>query len=221
VERRTKARAASSERGLGPDSPVCSTLFFAFALALASPLPARAAPPDARLALEPGAPRIEKLPDGFDFVLVDSPSVLQAELLPTGELLLDPKSPGEARVFLFSRRLVRVLEVAVGRPLPAPDPPPTGACAKPRIDRTCHGPWARHLLHASASDTPLLAFEVEGLQEQAKAAKALLVSARLEKLDVAFSPFGVRIKGARDPAEKRRALLVIWPVVLGQLRLDD
>ena len=79
----------------------------------------------------------------------------------------------------------------------------------------------KRLRHLPASDAPPLTFEIEGLQAQAKAAKALLLSAKLGKLDVSFSPFGVRIKGAKDEAEKRRALVIIWPVVLGPLRLDE
>lgn len=207
------ASAVASARALTCAAAVALSCFLAS--------PARAAPPDARLALKLKVPRIEKLPDGFTFVLVDAPDVLDAELLSTGELLLDPKSPGEAHVFLFSRRLVRVLELAVERPLLAPEPAPRGPCEKPRIDRACHAAWARRLQHLAASDAPALLFEIEGLQEEAKAARELLVSAGMSKLDVSFSPFGVRIKGAKDEVERRRALMIIWPVVLGPLRVDD
>lgn len=183
--------------------------------------PARAAPPDRRLQLDRRTPRIEKLATAAGAVLADPPGVVQAELLPTGELLLEPKGEGEARVFLFARREVRVWEVAVGRPPTAPAPAPTGSCARPRIDAACHAPWAAHLLHLPAAEAPPLVFEVEGLQAQAKAAQKALEAAGLRHVSAAFSPFGVKLKGARDEAERRRALVALWPVALGPLRVDE
>lgn len=182
---------------------------------------AGAAPPDRRLQLDRRAPRIEKLVAAADAVLADPPGVVLAELLPTGELLLEPKGEGEARVFLFARREVRVWEVAVGRPLTAPAPAPAGPCAQPHIDAACYPAWAARLLHLPAAEAPPLVFELEGLQAQAKAAQKALEAAGLRQVAAAFSPFGVKLKGAKDEAERRRALVALWPAALGPLRVDE
>ena len=65
-----------------------------------------------------------------------------------------------------------------------------------------------------------LVFEVEGLQAEARAAQAELATAGLRHVQLAVGPFGVRLKGARDDAEKRRALRTIWPAILGPLRVE-
>ncbi len=92
------------------------------ALALLFAGAAQAAPPDARIALSGGKPLLQRFEGEFAAVEVEPPDVVHAELLPTQELLLEPRAPGLARVFLFTARLVRVVEVAVDVPLPPPLP---------------------------------------------------------------------------------------------------
>ena len=142
-------------------------------IAIISPLrPARAAPPDVRLALSVGTPRIERVDESFTAVLSDDEAIVHAELLPSGELLLEPRGKGTVRVLLFASRLVRALEIAVGVPLPAIDPAPVGPCAKPRITPACYAAWRLHLQHLPAADAPPIEFEIEGVQEQIRQAQA-------------------------------------------------
>jgi hypothetical protein len=183
---------------------------------------ARAAPPDARLAIELGAPKIERIDPSFTVVESDDETVVRAELLPSGELLLEPKHRGTTRVFLFAPRLVRVIEISIGEPLPAIDPAPALPCAKPLINVACYPAWRTHLQHLLASDAPPLELEIEALQEELKQATAALGKAGLN-LSLAINAFGIKIKSGKEVAEpglERRALRTIWPFILGPMRLD-
>ena len=62
---------------------------------------------------------------------------------------------------------------------------------------------------------------IEKIQAEARAAQAELEGAGLRHVQLALGPFGVRLKGARDDAEKRRALRAIWPAILGPLRVEQ
>ncbi len=190
-------------------------------IAIISPLrAARAAPPDVRLALPVGTPRIERVDESFTAVLSDDDAIVHAELLPSGELLLEPRAPGTVRVLLFATRLVRALEISASVPLPAIDPAPAGLCAKPRITPSCYAAWRLHLQHLPAADAPPIEFEIEGVQEQIRQAQSALTRAGLTKISLAVSSSGVRLKGVADPSEERRALQTIWPWLLGPLRID-
>ena len=207
-------RAGSARR------QIVGTPIIAIACLSLAALPARAAPPDARLELPAGKPRIERVDPSFSVAESDDESIVHAELLPSGELLLEPRGAGTTRVFLFAPRLVRAIEVAAASPLPAIDPAPAAPCAKAHITPACYAPWRKRLLHLPAADAPALEFELEGQQESLKAAGALLVQAGLGGVTLRLSPFGVKLAGAKDAAEERRALRTIWPALLGPLRID-
>ena len=170
-----------------------------------------ATPADRRLELKVGTPLIERVEPGTLFVETDGPG-LHAELLASGELLLEARKPGLSRVFLFSKRLVRVYLVAVGVPLPPEGP---GGCA-PVVDAKSYD-----ACRARIGPGEKVVFEPEGLQAQAKAAQVELDRALLPQVSAGFTPYGLRLKGARDEPERRRALRAIWPLLLGPLRLDD
>lgn len=168
-----------------------------------------AIPAEARLSLHAGEHRIEKI-DPVDAVEAEGP--LHAELLPSGnELLLEPKEKGVGHVFLFTHRRVHVIEVYIDTPAPK-DP------EKPRCiaitDAACYAQFR-------AAPQPRMVFEIEGLKAEAKAAQDELVKAGLDKVEVAISPYGVKLKNTKDSAEKRKALRAIWPAILGPLRLDE
>ncbi len=168
-----------------------------------------AIPPDARITLHAGEHHIEKIAPA-DAVEAEGP--LHAELLPSGnELLLEPSAKGIARAFLFTRRQVRVIEVLIEVEPPPPAPKPSCETVK---DAACYAQFR-------AAPQPKMIFELEGLQAEAKAAQEELAKAGLAHIQVALSPWGVKLKGAKDDAEKRRALRAIWPAILGPLRVDD
>lgn len=169
-----------------------------------------AMPADKRLTMRPGAPLIERADAGVLAVEAEPP--LHAELLASGELLLEAPQPGVFRVFLFSKRQVRAWEVAAGVPLP---PAPPGGCTEVRDDATYEA------CRKIAGPQDRIRFDLEGLQAEAKAAQAVLAKAGLSSVQIALSAWGVKLKGTRDDAEKRRALALVWPFVLGPLRLDD
>jgi hypothetical protein len=200
---------------------VLSTLL---SLATLAPAQAMAAPPDVRLVLSPGAPRIDKVTSDFTAVVVEAPAALRAEILPAGELLLEPVAGAAAtstHVFLFAPRLVRVLEVAIGRPLEEPAPAPGGACKAPVVTAACYPAWRARLSHLEAAQAPRLTYELEGLQAEARAATLRLAAAGLGHLAFARSAMGVRLVGARDAAERQRALCAVWDAVLGTLRVEE
>ena len=168
-----------------------------------------ASPAEARLSLHAGDHRIEKISPGFEAVETEGP--LRAELLPSGdELLLEPSGRGIARAFLFGRREVRVVEVFIDTP---PPPPPAKPLCPTVKDAACYAQFR-------GAPQPKMIFELEGVQAEAKAAQEELAKAGLPTIAVALSPWGVKLKGAKDEAEKRRALRAIWPTILGPLRLD-
>jgi hypothetical protein len=162
-----------------------------------------ASPPDVRLA----AAKIQKIDEGA--LAVESEGSLRAELLPSGNELLLEGSAG--RAFVFYRHVVRVYEL--GPPLASSTPP---ACA-PIADRNCYSSWAAFLANATAP----VQFTLEGLQIEAQAAQALLDAAGLSKVQLQLSAFGIKLKGARDEAESRKAIRAIYPAILGPLRLDN
>ena len=169
-----------------------------------------AVPADLRVSLHAGEQRIEKIDWRAESVETDGP--LRAELLPSGnELLLEPSAKGIGRAFVFSRRQVRVIEAFIDTPLPPPAEKP--ACPSVR-DAGCYAQFR-------ASPQPRMVFELEGLQAEAKAAQDELAKAGLAHIEVAISPWGVKLRGAKSDAEKRQALKAIWPAILGPLRLDD
>jgi hypothetical protein len=124
-------------------------------------------------------------------------------------------------VFLFARRLVRVVEAAVEVQLPAPAPAPAGLCALPVITEKCYPAWRERLSHLAAAEAPQVSYELEGMQQEAKAAGALLAAAGLGHVGFARSALGVRLKGAKDAAEKRAALRAVYGAVLGPLRFEE
>ena len=145
-------------------------------------------------------------------VVCETEGPLRAELLPSGnEVLLEPSGKGLARAFLFGRREVHVIEVAVDAAFPEPGPAPSCTAVK---DDICYAQFRSHPL-------PQMVFELAGLQAEARAAQEELDKAGLPQLRVAISPWGVKLTGPEDAAEKRRALRAIWPAILGPLRLDE
>jgi len=169
-----------------------------------------AIPADARLTLHAGEHRIERIALAAETVETEGP--LHAELLPSGnELLLEASAKGLARAFLFARHEVRVIEVAIDTPFPDPGPEPTCATVK---DAACYAQFRAHPM-------PKLTFELEGLQAELKAAQEELNRAGLAHVSVAISPWGVKIKGEQNFVEKRKALRIIWPTILGPFRLDE
>ena len=162
---------------------------------------ALAGPGDKRLSLQPGQRRIREDRSGAE-------AVAGAELLPSGNEVLIEK-PG--LVFVFYRRDVQVFEVA-DRFTPRA-PKPTG-CPVIR-DASCYEKW-----RAAAEPNNKLVFELEGLQAEARAAQKELDSAGLTHVKLALSGAGVKLEGARDEQERRRALQAIWPAILGPLRFE-
>jgi len=115
-----------------------------------------------------------------------------------------------AHAFLFTRREVRAIEIFIDTPAPPPQEKPFCATVK---DAACYAQFR-------ASPQPKMIFELEGLQAEARAAQEELAKAGLLQIEVAISSWGVKLKGARDAAERRRALRAIWPAILGPLRID-
>jgi hypothetical protein len=169
-----------------------------------------AIPADLRVSLRSGEHRIEKIDWRAESVETEGP--LHAELLPSGnEVLLEPSGKGVARAFVFTRRDVRVIEAYIDTPQPSPPAKPSCAAIS---SAACYAEFR-------AAPQPRMVFEIEGLQAEARVAQEELAKAGLAKIEVAISPWGVKLRGAKDAAEKRRALKAIWPVILGPLRLDD
>lgn len=167
-----------------------------------------AVPAEARMSFHAGSQAIEKISPDTEAVEVEGP--LRAELLPSGnEMLLEPLGKGIARVFLFAPREVRVIEIAIDAEFPPSALPPVCPTVK---DAGCYQQFR-------ASPPSRIVFEPEGLQAEARAAQEELEKAGLAHVRLALSPYGVKLTGARDGKEKRRALRAIWPAILGPLRL--
>ena len=244
----------------GSAPPIALPLLIALALLIGIALPVLALPANQSLELKPKQLRFERPPFGevstASAALVDDANVASAELLPSGEVLIEARTPGLAQVFIFGKREVEVVRVVVlprpaapegtrpaldrsaspagglpragatdqqraaclARSLPgAPIQIPTPACYAVQVERLTR----QEAVEAPPAAMPRFVFDLEGLQAEAKAAQALLDQAGLSQVRVALSPFGVKLSGAKDDEEKRRALIALYPAVLGPLRLDE
>lgn len=159
-----------------------------------------AIPPDVRIP----AAKIQKIDEGA--LAVESEGELHAELLPSGnEVLLEGKF---GRAFLFYPHVVKVIEIGL---------------QQPESELTSCAPIADEKSYRDCLQRPArsVQFTLEGLQVEARAAQKLLDEVGLAKVQVQLSSFGIKLKGARDDAEARKALRVIYHAILGPLRLDN
>lgn len=179
-------------------------------------------------------------------VKVDDPEIVTAEALPTGELLLTPKKPGRALLFLLGEgRLDAVrLRVHEGGGKSPEKPVDTAALALAR--KQCpglklDGPAGRQELEASipngtcrrallpvleaddlSADRLELAFQPEALQDQLQAMRAALAKRGMDKeVELAYAGPTLRLEGRLDVQRLCEILSALFEVVAGRLNLDD
>lgn len=196
---------------------------------------AAAWPVDASVDVAPGGEKFVRVGDAAWIDVVD-PSVVEAELFPSGELMLTPKREGETLVGVHAQGAFRVLRVRVRKPGAAPAPPSIDG-AKKAASAACPGlevtpstveakvrdGRCRAALLALLREGPWLAgavtleFEVAALQDQL----AALSRALGPNVRAYYRGAGLVLEGTADGAEHRRVLWAVFRGSAGRLALED
>ncbi len=214
----------------------------AVALALAAGLwlgaaaPASAAPADRRIEIEPGETRIERL-GPVARLHVEDPERLHAEMLPSGEVLLEGRTVGVTHVFFHGQSWVYVWRVFVGA---HPDPEAREAALRAvaakcpgtrqdasvlrvRIgDAACQEAVVRASRHLLAKELEVT-FDTDGIRAQLSAQEEAIRKMRPDLTDLRFvylgGSFGIR--GRVATWEEVDAMVrTAWRAAAGKLLLD-
>lgn len=195
---------------------------------------ASAWPVDASVDVAPGVEKFVRVGDAAWVDVVD-PSVVDAELFPSGELMLTPKREGETLVGLMAQGAFRVLRVRVRRP--GATPPVLSEALKKQVTAVCPGAvLAASSLKAKVPDarcrTALLAvlrdgpwtageleleFDVAALQDQLSD----LTRAIGPAVRAYYRGAGLVLEGTVTPEEHRRVLWEVFRRSAGRLALED
>lgn len=174
-----------------------------------------------------------------DWVEVDEPKVLGAEVLPGGEVLLTGVKAGRALVLLYAEGTCAVWRVRVGTPSVSPLP------ALEAAQKACGGKFT----YAPSADTKLtgtvgdercrqavlklleadgfrgreldLTFALPVLQSQLTAMQGALRKAVKGKTELRYSGAGLILEGSGTEAEHRKALWELFRNSAGRVALED
>lgn len=219
-------------------------LAFSLLVALA-PARSSARPPMRTLDLKVGNEQFFRIGVGVQ-AFADAPEVVGAETLPSNELLLTPKAPGRALVYLmgpgsFDAVRVRVRE-AGGRPPEAPSSEPREqavrkACQNVEIEKAGEGKTLSANVPTSAcrkallelfdsddfqADRVSLIFSEEVIREQYGEIHAAVKEAGLDgDCQLAYLGPTLSIKGTMTTARKLELLKIVYRATPGRILLDD
>lgn len=202
-------------------------------LALAA-LPAGAAPFDREVHLVPGGPPHFERFAGLARLSTSPPDRLHAEQLPSGEILLEGRAPGEAVLFLQADGAIRAWRVVVGE-VPEPDV----AAATETARRACGGlgtedgriavrlgsEACRAAVVTLSRRLParelVVQLDEKGLRAQLAAQQAAFAAA-VPGAEVRLAYLGatLRLSGRIPRPALDAALRAVWAVTAGPLLLD-
>lgn len=198
-------------------------------------------PVDVRLELLPEKEHIQRLAS-ISWIDVEDPSVVEAEVLPSGELMLVPKKAGQTLALLYADGKMAVWRLVVGGGGPEKGSPASSDGALAVARKACPGLKAegqggdaaslqatvkdercrKALLSLFQTDAFLarqveLLFEVEVLQQQLRG-----VSAEASpKAQLSYLGAGLVLKGTLTEAEHRKTLWAIFRRSVGKVVLED
>ncbi|MBX5482122.1 MAG: hypothetical protein IRZ16_09845 [Myxococcaceae bacterium] len=207
--------------------------------ALCAPAPAFAWPVDVIVDLEADAVSIRKL-TALGWAESDNPAVVEAERLPSGELLLTAKGPGRALVLLYAEGKFAVWRVRVapkGGAVKREDGTAELEAAKaacPKLEATSDSLTA-HIADERCRSALLslfqtdayearqleLTFEVPVLQAQLAAIDEALRPLGVDGLKLSSRGAGLVVEGTATPEQKRKALWAIFKNSVGRVPFDD
>lgn len=218
-------------------------------VAMAAPRAAFAWPVDVAVDLRPGEERFKRL-SAVDWVEVEDPSVVTAEVMESGELLLTAKAPGRTLMLLYAEGRFAVWRVRVG----AANGPPKAEALEASVaaaKKACPGLKAdlggeapsltvtvadekcrQALLELFKSDGFAakdleLTFELPVLQAQLVSIEAGIDAVAKKKVEARYVGAGLVLEGRLTPREHRKVLWEIFrrtvgrPAVSDQIQLED
>jgi hypothetical protein len=195
-------------------------------------------PPDMFHDVEPGKEIFVPLTQ-VDWVEVDEPKLLSAEVLPGGEVLLTGHKPGRALVLLYAEGTCAVWRVRVGTPRLSPLPA-LEVAQKACGDALAHAPAEDTKLSGTVGDEKcrqavLKLLEGDGfrgreldltiampvLQSQLAAMQGALRKAVKAKTELRYSGAGLILEGGGTEAEHRKVLWELFRNSVGRMALED
>jgi len=213
------------------------------ACGILSPGAALAWPVDVYVDVDAGGRWFQRL-STVDWVEVQDPKIATAEVLPSGELFVEGKSPGRTLLLAYAEGRFAVWRIRVaGKEKAAVEV--HGAPALAQARKACPGLAEEHgsegpslqvqvkdeacrraLLQLFETDDYKaraleLTFEVPALQAQLAAIERGLKAANLGHLGVRYAGAGLVLSGTATPEEHRRALLEIFRQSAGRVPLED
>lgn len=205
-----------------------------FVLCLCATTAGWAWPVDVYVDLQAGKEEFRRL-TAVSWVDVEDPSIADAEVLPSGELLLTGRAPGRTLVLLYAEgkfAVWRVRVAAAPRDGEAELALVTKACRKLQVEKAqlaavVANDACRKALVAlfqtdrfSARDVELT-FELPALQAQLAEIQKALREKDLKAAQVSYRGAGVVLEGRLSPEEHRRALWALFRRSAGRVPLED
>lgn len=201
--------------------------------------PALAWPVDVLVDLPAGSDEIRKL-SAVSWVQSEDASIADAEVLPSGELLLTGKAPGRTLVLLYAEGKFAVWRVRVsakGEAVRKDDGASQLTAAKAACPGlTTDGTTLTAAIKDDRCRTALLAlfqtdafkaadldltFELAALQAQIAAIEKALKPIGIDDLKVSSRGAGLVVEGKATPAQKRSALWALFKNSVGRVPFDD
>ncbi len=209
---------------------------WALAAAVLAPVAAHAWPVDVFADLRVGEERFERLA-AVSWVEVEDPTVLEAEVLPSGELLLTGKGKGRTLMLLFAEGKFAVWRARVGTP-----PVEADAELLAKAKKAC-GPGFRVKDGALVTAVPddacrrqlrtlfetdsfrardlELVFELPAFQAQLSDMAEGMKAAGVTGVSARYHGAGLVLEGTVTAAEKRKVLWAVFRRSVGRVPLQD
>jgi hypothetical protein len=209
----------STERALGVIALLCAPASFAW-------------PVDDYVDVAVGAEKFRAV-EQLEWVDVEDPSVVSAEALPSGEVLITGRGPGRTLILAYGEGRLTVFRARVGdKALKLDAEPAKKAC--PGLSVSSSAVTAKvgsercwqALLSVAQGDGPDarswdLSFEVPALQAQLKAIDAAVSSATSSKVTAAYLGATLKLKGEVTSAEQKKILWAAFKNSLGRIALEN
>jgi len=211
---------------------------------LAAPRAAFAWPVDVYVDLRPGEERFRR-PSAVEWLEVEDPAIVTAELMESGEIFLTAKAPGRTLILLYAEGKMAVWRVRVGNAPPAsPKPDALEAMVAP-ARKLCPGLKVESGAEAPALTATVpdercrqallelfkqdgfaakdlsLTFELAALQAQLTSLQAGFAASAPRKVQSRYLGAGLILEGQVSAREHRKVLWEIFKRIVGRPAVSD
>jgi hypothetical protein len=210
---------------------------------LVLPRAAFAWPVDVYLDLRPGEERFRRL-SAVEWLEVEDPGVVTAEVMESGELFFTAKAPGRTLILLYAEGKMAVWRVRVASVPPAPKPDALEAAVAPvkklcpglKVDLSGEAPALSTLVpdercrlallelfkqDGFAAKDLSLTFELAALQSQLVSIHAGIAASTRQKVQARYLGAGLVLEGQLTAREHRKVLWEIFKRTVGRPAVND